>query len=88
MAVELAPIAQRSFGGFRFKVIPAIESTSSCQQGAEFRVGTFFAEYVSNLIVIVWQKFADKIQHRRLAEVELPLVWDRYVFFIILDVIR
>jgi len=67
--------------------VPAINGVSSRQQSAEFRIGAAPAEYVSNLIEVAWQKFARKIQHQRLAEAELPFVWNRYVFFIILDVV-
>ncbi len=85
--IEFAPIAQRSFGRLRFELVPAINGFSPRQQGAEFRVGASLAEYVSNLIKIFWQKFARKVQHQRLAEIEFSLVGDRDVFLIVVDII-
>jgi hypothetical protein len=85
--IELAPFAQRTFRGFRFEIMPAIKRGSSYQQGSKFLVGAFLAEDVSDLIEVVWQKLACKVQHQRLAEIELASVGDRDVVLIILDVI-
>lgn len=58
-----------------------------CQQGSKFPVGASFAENVSDLIEVVWQEFAHKIQYQRFAETELSFVGDRDVILFILDVI-
>src|SRR5438876_10927857 len=81
--VEFAPFAQRLFRGVRFEIVPALKGVSARQQGSKFLVGASLAEHVSNLIKVVWQKFACKIQHQLLAETELSSVGDRNVFLII-----
>src|SRR6266851_3239183 len=86
--IELAPFAQCAFRGFRFEIVPAIEGVSSRQQGSKLPVGTTLAEHVSDLIEIIRQKFASKVQRQRLAETELSFVGDRDVVLAILDVIR
>src|SRR5713101_2814103 len=86
--IELAPLAQRSFRGFRFEIVPGIKNVSSYQQRSKFFVGASLAEHVSNLIEVAWQEFACKVQRQRLAETELSFVGDRDVFLIILDIIR
>src|SRR6202022_3779722 len=85
--IGLAPFAQRLFRGFRFEIVPPIKGASSYQQRSKFWVGASLAEYVSDLIEVVWQKFACKVQRQRLAETELSFVGDRDVFLVILDVI-
>src|ERR1700736_1803417 len=85
--IELAPLAQGLFGGFRFEFVPGIKSVSSYQQRSKFFVGASLAEDISNLIEVAWQEFACKVQRQRLAETEVSFVGDRDVFLIILDVI-
>src|SRR5260370_1823037 len=86
--IELAPFAQGSLRGFRFEIVPALEHVSSYDQGPEFLVGASFAEGISDLIEVIRQKFARKVQRQRLAESELPFAGDCNVFLIILDIIR
>ena len=69
----LAPFAQGLFGGFRFEGVPAIEGLCSGQQGSKPLVGAALAEDVSELIEVIRQKLACKIQRQRLAETEFPL---------------
>ena len=68
--------------------LPNSVRVSSYYQGPEFLVGASFAEYISDLIEVIRQKFARKIQRQRLAESELPFAGDHKVFLIILDIIR
>ena len=86
--VEFAPGAQRSFRRLRFELVPAINVVSSRQPGAKFPVGARLAEDVPNLVEVARQIFARKVQHKRLAEAELSFVGDRYIFIVILDVVR
>jgi hypothetical protein len=50
-----------------------IEDVPSRYQGAKLLVGAALAEHVSDVIKIVRQEFAGKIQYQRLAEVKVPL---------------
>src|SRR5260370_32923624 len=85
--VELAPFAQRLFCGFRFEIIPALEDVSSYHQSSKFPVGASFAEDVSDLIEIVRQKLARKVQHHRLAAAQLSFVVARAGLPVLLHVI-
>jgi hypothetical protein len=85
--IELAPVAQGSFGGFRFVIVPAIEGICSDQQGSKLLVGATLAEHVPDLVEATRQAFARKIQRQRLAETELSLVGDCDVFLVIVNVI-
>src|SRR5215469_696940 len=85
--IEFAPFPQRSFGRFRFEIVPAINHVPSRQQGSEFRVRASPVKYVSNLIKIIRKEFARKVQRQRLTETELTFRGDRHVFLIILDVV-
>jgi hypothetical protein len=78
--IELAAFAQGSFCGFRFEIVPLLEHICSYYQGPEFLVGASFAEYISDLIEVVRQKFARKVQRQRLAESEPPFAGDCNVF--------
>ena len=82
-----APFAQGSLRSFRCEIMPAIEGMSSCQQRFEFRIGALPAEYISDLMEVVRQKFAGKIQDQRLAETELAFAGDRDIVLVIIDVI-
>jgi hypothetical protein len=85
--IELAPLAQRTLRGFRFEIIPALEDISTDQQRSEVFVGATLAEHISNLIEVIGQKFARKIQDHALAEIELSFVGDRDIFLVVLDII-
>lgn len=74
--------------GFDFELVPSIEDVPSRHQGAKLPVGAALAEHISDLIKIVRQEFARKIQYQRLAEVKLPPVGNGDVFLFILDVVQ
>jgi hypothetical protein len=75
--IELAPFAQGAFRGFRFEIVPALEHISSDQQRSKFLVGATLAEDVSDLVEIIGQEFARKIQCQWFAEIEVTLARDR-----------
>src|ERR1700736_4026820 len=79
--IELAPLAQGLFGGFRFEIVPGIKSVSSYQQRSKFFVGASLAEDISNLIEVAWQEFACKVQRQRLSGTEPPFFRGSGVFF-------
>jgi hypothetical protein len=78
--MHCAPVAQRLRRGFRFEGVPGIDRTSSGEQVLEFRVGTSPAEEIADVVEIVGQKLARKIEHQRLAQPELAFVRERDVF--------
>jgi hypothetical protein len=85
--IDLAPFAQCPLGGLRFEIVPSLKNISSYYQSPEFPEAALLAEHVSDLIEVIRQKFARKIQRQRLAETEFPLVGNVDVFLLIVDVI-
>ncbi len=75
--MQRAPVAQRLLRDSRFEDVPVIDRTSSGEQGLEFRVGAPPAEEIADVVEIVRQELASKIQHQRLAQPELTFVRER-----------
>ena len=86
--MQRAPVAQRLLRDSRFEGVPVIDRTSSGEQGLEFRVGAPPAEEIADVVEIVRQELASKIQHQRLAQPELTFVRERDVFLLVVDVVR
>jgi hypothetical protein len=81
-------VAQRLVRRLLFESVPAVEGVPSRQQGLEFRVGAALAEHVSDVVEVVGQVFAGKLQRQRLAETELALIGNRDVVLIIRVFVR
>jgi hypothetical protein len=78
--------AQRPFRCVCLERVPAVDGPSSPEQGLEFRVRAAPAADLANLVEIVRQAFACKVERKRLAEAERPFVGDRDVFLVVGDV--
>lgn len=86
--MQRAPVAQRLLRGFRFEGVPAIDRAASGEQGLEFGVGAALAEEIADVVEIVRQELAGKVEHHRFAEPEFALVRERDVFLLIVDIVR
>src|SRR6266567_1078501 len=67
--------------------MPAVNRVSSRQQISEFRVRPPLAEDVSNLVEVVRQAFARKVEHKWLAETKIALVGNRDVLLVVFNVV-
>ena len=47
-----------------------------------------FAEYTTNFFKVVGKELAGKIEHEWFAQIELSLVWQRYVLLVLVQVFR
>ena len=68
--------------------MPLIQRAPVDQKILEPGIGAPFLEHLSNLLVVVRQELAGKVQHERLAEIELLLARYLDVFVGVVDVIR
>src|SRR5436189_5299678 len=78
--IFLAPIAHGLFGCLDLKIVPAFKGFLAFQQAFEFLKCASLAEYVLDLIEVVWQVFSREVERERLAQTKRAFVGNRDVF--------
>src|SRR5215472_3192394 len=86
--MNFAPFAQGLLGGPGFEIVPLVERAPPRQQVLKGRIGTSPAEDAPDLVEIVRQEFARKVEHERLAEIELSLIGNDNIVVAVFKIIR